>query len=297
MQRIRSAILGILLAGGASAASAQTPNRPPTAPPQLPDAKGEVRGSVLDETDAPVAGASVAIRSKSDSALVAGAIAGANGAFRIQGLRPGTYSLRVTSLGFRPRIQEFTISDASPRIALGGFRLARVAVTLEGVQVSAERATVTIEPDRNAYRAKDVAPSAGNASEVLDAVPSVQVDGDGKVSLRGNENVVVQINGRPSPLRGTQLGAYLKALPANVVERIEVIPNPSAKHDPEGMAGIINIVLKQSVDLGWSGGVNLGFANSDRYNGSGNVGYQRGRLTLFTSYGRNLDRRGVFGIN
>jgi len=294
MQRIRSAVLGILLVG--SAASAQT-NRPSTAPPQLPDAKGEVRGAVLDESGAPVPGASIAVRSNADSALVAGAIASANGAFRIQGLRPGTYWLRVTFLGFRPRVQEFTIGEASPRVALGGFRLSRVAVTLEGMQVTSERATVTIEPDRNTYRAKDVAPSAGNASEVLDAVPSVQVDGDGKVSLRGNENVAVQINGRPSPLRGTQLGGYLKALPANVIERIEVIPNPSAKHDPEGMAGIINIVLRQNTDLGWSAGANLGFANSDRYNGSGNVGYQRGPLTLFTSYGHYSDFRGVFGIN
>src|SRR3979411_3308102 len=87
---------------------------------------------------------------------------------------------------------------------------------------------VRAAPGRSAYRAKDVAPAAGNASEVLDAVPSVQVDADGKVSLRGNENVAVQINGRPSPIRGPQLGAYLKGLPANIVERVEVIPNPSA---------------------------------------------------------------------
>jgi outer membrane receptor protein involved in Fe transport len=296
MQRIRLAILAVFLTGVASAAKAQNPNRPPAAPPQIPDAKGEVRGSVLDESDAPVS-ASIAVRSKSDSALVAGAIAGANGTFRIQGLRPGAYWLRVTSLGFRPRLQEFTIGDAATRVALGGIRLSRVPVALEGVQVTSERATVTIEPDRSTYRAKDVAPSAGNASEVLDAVPSVQVDGDGKVSLRGNENVAVQINGRPSPLRGTQLGAYLKALPATILERIEVVPNPSAKQDPEGMAGIINIVLKQQADLGWSSGVNLGFANDDRYNGSGNVGYQRGPLTLFASYGRHSDYRGVFGIN
>jgi ferric enterobactin receptor len=107
----------------------------------------------------------------------------------------------------------------------------------------------------------------------------------------------VQINGRPSPLRGTQLGDYLKALPANVVERIEVIPNPSARHDPEGMAGIINVVLKQNADLGWSAGANAGFANRGRYNGSGNVGYQRGPLTLFASYGHYEDERGAFGIN
>jgi outer membrane receptor protein involved in Fe transport len=123
------------------------------------------------------------------------------------------------------------------------------------------------------------------------------VDADGKVSLRGNENVTVQINGRPSPVRGTQLGAYLKGLPANLVERVEVIPNPSARYDPDGMAGIINIVLKQNTDLGISAGFNAGAASAERYNSSGNVGYQRGPLTLFTSVGVNVDKRPVVGIN
>ena len=297
MRQARLAVLGLLLGLGAGAAGAQPPTRPSGGLQQLPEAKGEVRGLILDETGAPVAGASVAIRSARDSSLVAGAIAGAKGAFRIEGLRPGAYVARATFLGFRPTVQSFVISDASPRATLGEVRLSRVAVALEGVQVSAERATVTIEPDRNTYRAKDVAPAAGNATEVLEAVPSVQVDGDGKVSLRGNENVAVQINGRPSPLRGAQLGSYLKSLPANVVERVEVIPNPSAKQDPEGMAGIINIVLRQAADLGWSAGANVAAANRDRYNGSGNVGYQGGPLTLFASYGRNVDHRGVVGIN
>src|SRR5690349_19217867 len=156
---------------------------------------------------------------------------------------------------------------------------------------------MVVEPDRNSYRAKEVAPGAANASEVLDAVPSVQVDGDGKVSLRGNENVAIQINGRPSPIRGTQLAAYLKSLPSNIIERVEVVPNPSAKYDPEGMAGIINIVLKQNVDLGVSAGLNLGAAETDRYNAAGNVGYQSGPLTLFTNLGVYSDDRPIVGIN
>src|SRR5206468_4389342 len=166
-----------------------------------------------------------------------------------------------------------------------------------GVSVTEERATVAVEPDRNSYRAKDVAPAAGNASEVLDAVPAVQVDGDGKVSLRGNENVAVQINGRPTPMRGPQLASYLKTLPANTIDRIEVVPNPSAKYDPEGMAGIINIVLKQNVDLGVSAGLTVGAANNDRYNGSGNLGYQSGPITTFSNLGIFHDRRPVQGVN
>jgi outer membrane receptor protein involved in Fe transport len=257
-----------------------------------------VRGTVLDgASSAPINRASITVRSKPGAALIAGALAGTDGAFRVQGLRPGTYTLRITYLGFGPKLQEFAITDAAPSVNVGSVKLAHMAAALKEVAVTEERATVTVEPDRNAYRAKDVAPAAGNAAEVLDAVPAVQVDQDGKVSLRGNENVAVQINGRPSPIRGPQLGSYLKSLPANIVERIEVIPNPSAKEDPEGMAGIINIVLKQNTDLGWSGGLNAGAANSDRYNGSGNVGYQSGPLTTFTNVGITSDKRTILGIN
>jgi outer membrane receptor protein involved in Fe transport len=291
-------LIGIGLAGGANAISAQNPSRPAGAQPQLAAGNGEVRGTVLDgASGAPINRASIAVRSNPGKTLVAGALAGADGAFRVQGLRPGAYTLRMTYLGFGPKLQDVTITDAAPIVNIGSVKLSHVAAALAGVAVTEERATVAIEPDRNAYRAKDVAPAAGNAAEVLDAVPAVQVDQDGKVSLRGNENVAVQINGRPSPIRGPQLGSYLKSLPASIVERIEVIPNPSAKEDPEGMAGIINIVLKQNTDLGVSGGLNVGAANRNRYNGSGNLGYQSGAITTFTNLGITSDRRTILGIN
>jgi ferric enterobactin receptor len=298
MRRLLLAALGLSLAAGANVVPAQNPSRPNSGPPALPAGNGELRGVVAAaEGKAPLAHAGVAVRSAADSVLVAGAITGADGVFRIRGLRPGAYFLRVTLLGFRPHRQEFTIDPASPTHDVGTIALPQIAVALEGVQVTGESPTMAIEPDRNTYRAKDVAPAASNASEVLDAVPSVQVDGEGKVSLRGNENVAIQINGRPSPIRGTQLAAYLKSLPANIVERVEVIPNPSAKYDPEGMAGILNIILKQNADLGLSAGLNAGVAETDRYNAAGNIGYQAGRLTVFTNLGINADDRAIVGIN
>jgi len=296
MRRALFLVLSLLFVLGTDPLRAQAPSAPAMRVPQA--GGGEVAGTVIDkDSNTPLARASVAVRSKADSSLVAGAIATDAGTFRIQGLAPGVYSLRITSIGYGPRFQEFTIGPAALRAAVGSVALSRVALALQGVEVTAERPTVSIEPDRNAYRAKDVAPAASNASDVLDAVPSVQVDVDGKVSLRGNENVAVQINGRPSPIRGTQLGSYLRGLPANIVERVEVIPNPSARYDPEGMAGIINIVLKQNTDLGVSGGATIGIAETDRYNASGNVGYQRGNLTLFTNLGLNSDDRRIVGIN
>jgi len=296
MRRALFVILGLLVVGG-SRVNAQNPG-PARAAPQLPSAPGEILGTGgATEANTPVSRASIAIRAKADSSLVAGAIAGTDGAFRIQGLRPGAYYVRVTSIGYAPKTQVVTIAPTSPRVELGSIALSRIAVTLQGVEVTADRPVISIEPDRNSYRAKDVAPAAANASDVLEAVPAVQVDADGKVSFRGNENVAIQINGRPAPMRGPQLGSFLKQLPANIVEKVEVIPNPSAKYDPEGMAGIINIVLKANADLGVSGGVTVSGANSDRFNTSGNVGYQSGPLTTFTSYGYNSDDRGLSGIN
>ena len=292
------AALSLLAAGGSL--HAQNPGRPPASAPQPPAAgPGEIRGTVVDaESGAPIGSASISVFSRADSALVAGAIARADGSFRIDGLRPGAYSLRVSMMGYRPQAgTTATLAPATPRTNVGAIRLARSAVALEGLTATGERQAVAIAPDRNTYSSRTVAPAATNASEVLEAVPSVQVDPDGRVSLRGNENVVVQINGRPSPMRGAQLAGYLKQLPANTLERVEVIPNPSARQDPEGMAGIINIVLKQNVDLGLSGGLTLSASTADRYSLSGNLGWQQGRATLFASYGFVFDERAGRGIN
>src|SRR3954468_9036175 len=299
MKRILFALFALALNLAAVSLPAQNPAGPPGAMQQAP-AGGEVRGSIVaaDSTGAAVARPAVGVRSKADGKLVAGTYGAEDGTFRIQGLRPGTYYLRVSGIGFTPmNTPEFTITPAAPTANVGSIKLARVSVTLQSVQITGEKPTVTIEPDRNTYRAKDVAPAASNASDVLQATPSVEVDGDGKVSLRGNENVAIQINGRPTPIKGTQLAAYLKQIPANIVEPIEVVPNPSAKYDPEGMAGIINIVLKANTDLGLSGGLNTGFANAGRFNAGTNVGYQQGALTLFGTYGYNADDRAIVGIN
>jgi outer membrane receptor protein involved in Fe transport len=299
MKSISVVSLALALLAGAGSLLAQTPTRPPSAPQAPAAAPGEIRGTVVDaESGAPVGSASVSVFSRADSALVAGAIARADGSFRIEGLRPGAYSLRVSMMGYRPQAgTSLTIAPASPRANVGAIRLARGAVALGGITATGERQAVAIAPDRNTYQTRTVAPAATNASEVLEAVPSVQVDPDGRVSLRGNENVVVQINGRPSPMRGAQLAGYLKQLPANTLDRVEVIPNPSAKQDPEGMAGIINIVLKQNVDLGLSGGFTLAASTADRYAASGNLGWQQGPATLFASYGFVSEDRAVRGIN
>jgi ferric enterobactin receptor len=303
MKRILTAALALSLAAGGLPIEAQVPTqapaRGPARPPMPAAGPGEIRGTIVDaESNAPLASASVAVMSKADGSLITGAVTRADGNFRVEGLRPGSYVLRVSMIGYGPQTtEEVTVAEASPRVSVGGIRMSRAAIAVEGIDVEVDRGAVVMAPDRNVYRARDIAPAGGNASEVLQQVPAVHVDADGKVSLRGNENVVVQINGRPAPLRGAQLAGYLQQLPGNLVDRVEVIPNPSARYDPDGMAGIINIVMKQDVDLGVSGGLTLAAATAERYNGSGNLGYQAGPWTVSTSYGYNWDARDVTGIN
>ena len=134
-----------------------------------------------------------------------------------------------------------------------------------------------LAPDRNTYVVRDMPTTrGGTALDVLRNVPSVDVDIDNIVSLRGNTGVIVQINGRPSPMKPAQLGNFLAQLPADMVDKVEVVPNPSAREDPTGAAGIINIVLKQEADAGTSGGLTVAGGTTGQVNIGANLGYQRG---------------------
>jgi ferric enterobactin receptor len=306
MNVLRNTLAAAVAVAIASGAQAQTPGgtppagaRPMGAPGAAQQQGGTVRGTVVNPQGQPVNGGQVAVWSAADSTLVTGAVARPDGTFRIDGLRPGRYYLRVSALGYSTATTAVVaITPQSREADVGAVRLAAGAVLLEGLTVTAEAAPAGFAPDRNTYSTRDMpSTSGGNATDVLQNVPAVEVDQDGKVSLRGNQNVAVQINGRPSPMTGDQLGNFLKQLPANMVDRVEVIPNPSARYEPEGMAGIINIVLKQNADLGLSGGLIGGAGTGGRFNGSGNLGWQAGDLTLFGSYGFRHDERESTGLN
>jgi outer membrane receptor protein involved in Fe transport len=294
-----TAALALLTAAVLSAPNTSAAQGGPPAGAQgaAPQPNFQLKGKITDTTGKAIPRASVTLRTKGNGVTIAGAIARDDGSFLIENLRPGVFQIRVVFIGYAPVIQDVTIKPDVPVLDLGIAKLAPMAQLLDAVVVKEEKATVITEPDKSAYRAKDVAPSASTASEVLENTPQIQVDQDGKVSLRGNENVVVQINGRPTPMRGAQLASFLKSVPANTIDRIEVIPNPSAKYDPEGMAGIINIALKSNVDLGLSGSVNSAISSAERWNGSGNIGYQVGNWTTFVSGGVTADARNPEGIN
>ncbi len=225
------------------------------------------------------------MRRVGDSAFAGGALPKEDGSFRVDGLRPGRYTLRIRAIGFAPVVRnDIAITADNPIVDLGAIALKAVATKLDATQTVAEREDVVLAPDRTSYSVKNMpAASGGTAIDVLRNIPLVEVDGSNNVSLRGNANVVVQINGRSTPLKGDQLGAFLAQLPAGTVKNVEVATNPSAKDDPEGTAGIINIVLNQEAELGLSGGLTAGTASTGMVNASGNVGKQQGKLTLFVS--------------
>lgn len=226
--------------------------------------KGKITGKVIDKKSSEaVEYASVVLLNPKDSTMVKGigAITATNGAFTLQAPY-GTYLVRVTFMGYAPYIHpdKVTVSEQHHTIHLGRISISPSAATLDAVVVTAERTMVEYQLDKRVVNVdKNIVASGGTATDVLQNVPSVSVDNDGNVSLRGSSNVKVLINGRPSELLASDLSTLLEQTPASSVESVEVITNPSAKYDPEGMSGIINIKLKDKTSgaLGLNGVVNI----------------------------------------
>lgn len=286
----------ILLVHNGIAVVAQVPSAPNRA--GAAGATGEIRGRLVDSAShQPIGSGSVTVRRVGDSTFAGGALPKPDGTFRVDGLAPGRYSLRVRVLGFAQYARDnVVITMDNPAVDVGTLTLLVVATKLAGQEVTAEREEQVLSPDRNTYSTKNMtAATGGTAIDVLRNIPLVEVDGTNNVSLRGNTNVVVQINGRSTPLKGDQLGAFLAQMPANVVKNVEVATNPSAKDDPEGTAGIINITLNQEAELGLSGGVNAGTSSTGQVNTSGNIGKQQGKFTGFVSGSLYRDNRDMSG--
>ena len=231
-----------------------------------------------------------------DSAFVGGASAGMDGAFRVASLAAGTYAVTVRFVGYDDVRRHVQVGAAE--IDLGTVGLAPSAAALGEATVTAEASQVQTQIDRTVYNtADDPVAEGGSATDVLAALPSVSVDIDGNVSLRGAGNVAVFINGRPAPVSGTFLASYLQSLPAGSVERVEIIPNPSAAFDPDGVGGVINIVLKKNTDPGLGGTLTAGTDTRGGYNGTGAVTYGRGPWSLAATLGHRRDDRGGAGTS
>ena len=259
---------------------------------------GEIRGRVTDSaTGRPVTGASITVRRLGDSMFAGGALPREDGSFRVDGLVPGRYSVRVRALGHAPLTRAGVLVTAERPVAdLGTIALAAAAQRLAEREIVAERDDQVLAPDRNTYSVRNMTTAAGGtAVDVLRNIPAVEIDANSRVNLRGNANVVVQVNGRSMPLTGEQLSAFLTQIPASLIRQVEVATNPSARSDPEGTAGIVNIVLDQRTQLALSGALTAAVSTTSQVNLSGNVGRQAGPLTLFLSTTAYHDRRATSG--
>ncbi len=251
---------------------------------------------VAKETEEPLGGATVALWrvTSTDSTLVAGTAADPDGAFALEEVPIDEYTLRISYVGYATRHFPGTRPAQGEDADLGTIRLASETTQAGEVEVMANRPAARMETDRNVYDTSEEALNAGgSARSVLEGLPSIRIDMDGSISFRGSESVSLHINGEPASLQGQSLVSFLESLPADAVQRVETIPNPSAKYEPTGMSGIINIVLRHDLDAGWNGGLTLGTERdaSGKYGGnvSGNAGYQSGDWRLTTTYSHRRD--------
>lgn len=256
--------------------------------------KFTVTGKVVDKDfNQPLEYATIVFKKPGQTQPLAGGITDSKGEFSIE-VTVGTYDVFVEFISYKTTQlkQQKIISN----INLGTIGLVEDTQQLAEVEIRAERTSVEMKLDKKVYNVgQDLMVKGGTVSDVLDNVPSISVDAEGTISLRGNENVRVLIDGKPSGLAGINVADALRLLPADAIEKVEVITNPSARYDAEGGAGLINIILKKGKIQGWNGVLTLNTGEPDNHGISANVNYKTKHANFFTTQGLNYrDNPGNF---
>ncbi len=246
-----------------------------------------IKGKVVDKSSGkPMESASVQVFNSLDSTLVTGMLSDANGLFSIENISDGIYTVKISYIGYGTAIAKNVHANKDNRsINFGTVKLDVISESTQEIEVVDEAPVMTFEAGKKIYDAKkDLTAQNGNIIDALKNVPSVEVDNDGNVSLRGSSNVKILIDGKPSALlsNGTQV---LQNMPANLVDKIEVINNPSAKYEAEGVSGIINIIMKQQdQSVGYNGNIKVNGGTEDKYNLSTGGAYKKGKLGITGNY-------------
>lgn len=250
-------------------------------------AQGTVKGKILDrQKSEPLGFVNIKVTEQGSDKFAGGGITDAGGNFNVSGLKDGKYTLSLTFMGYKDVTRQFEITPAKREVQFKLLYMAEDAKQLNEVTVTGQRATMKLEVDRKSFDVGQLISNAGQAaSDVLDNIPSIEVDNDGNVSLRGNSSVEVWINGKASGLTSDNRAQILQQLPAESIERIEVIDNPSAKFSAEGSAGIINIVLKKDRKAGYYGSVQAGGDTRGGANTSFNVNYNSRLIDSYINLG------------
>ena len=245
-----------------------------------------IKGKIIEaQSKAPLAYAAIRILKNSDSTLVSGGISDEKGQFSLEAPY-GEYHAIVEFLGYQAiKIPSFSVSAGKNSLDLGQISLSASSQVLEEVLVTSEKSTMELALDKKIFNVgKDLANAGGTASDILSNIPSVSVDGEGNVKLRGSDNVRILIDGKPSGLVSFKGGAGLQQLQGSLVDKVEVITNPSARYEAEGMSGIINIVLKKDRRQGFNGSFDLIAGNPDNFGAGANVNYRKDKINFFLNY-------------
>lgn len=242
-----------------------------------------ITGKVTDEQGVPLEYATISFQDPGNPQNITGGITNPQGVFSIE-VPQGTYNITVEFISFEPK--NFPNRQIRSDLNMGTIVLGMAAGELEEVVVTAETTQVEVRLDKKIYNiGKDLTTAGGTVSDALNNIPSVSVDIEGGISLRGNENVRILINGKPSAMAGFGNTDVLSQLPADAIERVEVITSPSARYDAEGTAGILNIILRKEKTLGFNGSVSARAGHPDQLGLSANVNLRTDKFNIFNTTG------------
>ena len=258
---------------------------------------GSITGRILDSAlNKPLPYVNIVIKDVSNK-IITGGITNDDGTFKIDKIPEGRVKVEIKFIGYKTILKEINIGKNSYNINVGDIFLEEDAESLDEVTIVADVSTIQQKIDRKVINVgKDLTTSGPTASDIMNNIPTLNVDQQtGEIALRGNQNVQVMVDGKLSNIPAAQL---LRQIPSTSIKQIELITNPSAKYNPDGMSGIINIILHKNVNIGFNGNINLGlgYQLEPKFNSAIDMNYRNGKLNFYGSYGNNIsdNRNSIF---
>lgn len=262
---------------------------------------GKLTGKVVDvQTNETIPFASALLLDRHTKATVKSGQTDMNGNLVITGIPDGTFTVKISYVGYQTLVRDsISFSKSKALLNLGTIKMkVSKGNVLNEVNVTAQKTPIQLGIDKKVFAVdQSLVSQGGDASDLLSNVPSVSVDMDGNVSLRGSTGVKVLIDGKPSLIGGGSISAILASIPSSSIETVEVITNPSSKYDAEGNSGVINIVLKKNSKLGLNGNIALTAGNRDNYNGNASVSFQNKKINIYANYSYRYGHRIGGGYN
>lgn len=242
---------------------------------------GKISGTIVDaNSNVTLEYATIGLFKAKDSSVVSGTISNEKGKFIIDKVPYGKHYLIIQFIGYKPfKTEMFAITPKNSEYQAGTIKLYSSSQNLESVEIVSKKEANEFSLDKKIVNVdQNIASMGGTAVDVLQTIPSITVDIDGNVSLMGSKGITILVDGRPSGL------VSLDQMPASMIDRIEIVTNPSARYDPEGMSGIINIVLKKQREPGYNGMTSLNVGTGNKLNASVNLNYKVKKINLFANY-------------